>query len=91
MKKINYGLGTAVGIVMLEIQSGDDSPMLKNSRCRVFIVWRCWLLMLAIAYPTGWETDLWSFFVWEGLRHTRYSPLAQPCVEGDASLPHPKL
>jgi len=91
MKKIDYGLGTAVGIVMLEIQSGDDSPMLKNSRCRVFIVWRCWLLMLAVAYPTGWETDLWSFFVWEGLRHTRHSPLAQPCVEGDASLPHPKL
>ena len=91
MKEIDYGLGTVVGVVMLEIQSGDDSPMLKNSRCRVFIVWRCWLLMLAVACPTGWETDLWSFFVWEGLRHTRYSPLAQPCVEGDASLPHPKL
>jgi hypothetical protein len=29
MKKIDYGLGTAVGVVMLEIQSGDDSPMLK--------------------------------------------------------------
>jgi hypothetical protein len=40
MKEIDYGLGTAVGVVMLEIQSGDDSPMLKNCRCRVFILWR---------------------------------------------------